>query len=215
MSILTDKVASLDRSSDPFGSKIIDAIKNRPTSEINHAKSMLTAVYERGGKIYIIGNGGSWSMAGHFSSDFNNTVRNYEMAVGKKRVETGFNSFRLPPTTEELTAVANDSSYEEVFFRSLTSHLREPDLVIAISSSGKSPNIIKAVRYAKEMRVPVIGLSGFDGGELNELADAKIHIKTEGGEYFIVEPLHSVVLHELADYFKGYFDSLVRRNSSS
>ena len=107
--------------------------------------------------------------------------------------------------------MGNDKDFEDIFYRPLTGLLRETDLVIAISSSGNSKNIIKAVKYAKEMKVPVIGLSGFFGGELKELSDAKIHISTQPGEYFTVEPVHAVVLHELAEYFKEYFNELVRR----
>ena len=90
-------------------------------------------------------------------------------------------------------------------------YIQDTDAIIAISSSGKSPNIIKAVEVAKEYKVPIIGLSGFDGGKLNELATAKILVKTPPGEYEAVESVHGVILHIITRYFVDYFDHLAER----
>lgn len=192
-----------------FNKKIIEAINNLPEDEIARALNILTAVYERDGRIYIFGNGGSYAMATHWASDFNKTVisrlRQFPSSA------RSFQAIRIPITDAELTAWANDTGYENVFVASLKNHLRDPDLVIAISSSGKSPNIIRAVEFAKSRRVPIIGLSGFDGGELNTLADAKIIVKTEKGEYGIVESVHGVILHLMTDYFMNYLKSMFER----
>ena len=100
-----------------------------------------------------------------------------------------------------------------VFAGPLKNYLQDTDTVIAISSSGASPNIIKAVELAKENKIPVIGLSGFDGGKLNELADAKVLVKTERGEYELVESVHGTILHIITRYFVDYFDHLATRES--
>ncbi len=93
-----------------------------------------------------------------------------------------------------------------IFAGPLKTYIREGDTLIAISSSGNSPNILKAVNLAKEYQVPVIGVTGFDGGKLNELADAKIFVKTKKGAYELVEGIHSVILHMLTLYFKNAFN---------
>ena len=124
-----------------------------------------------------------------------------------------FQAIRFPATEPELTAWANDVGYEEVFAGPLRNYLQSSDVIIPISSSGNSPNIIKAVELAKTFKVPVIGLSGFDGGQLNKLSDAKILVKTSRGEYEVVESVHQTIMHMMTKYFKDYFDSLAERES--
>jgi D-sedoheptulose 7-phosphate isomerase len=178
-----------------------------PFDEIAKAAQILQSTYERDGRIYIFGNGGSLAIATHWVSDFNKTVYSHNLEGHTRR----FQAIRLPSTEEEMTAWANDVGFDMVFAGPLQNYLQESDCIIAISSSGKSPNIVKAVELAKSRHVPVIGLSGFDGGKLNELADAKIVIKTEPGNYTVVESVHHAILHLLTKYFQDYFDHLYAR----
>lgn len=182
----------------------ITLLQNLPHKEIAKAMNILQATYERDGKIYVFGNGGSLSMATHWVADFNKTVFSHHLDKNTRR----FQAIRIPTTEEELTAWANDVSYEMVFAGPLRNYLRDGDTVIAISSSGNSLNVIKAVELAKEYKISIIGVSGFDGGLLNKLADAKILVATEKGEYELAEGIHSVILHLLTKYFKNYFDYL-------
>lgn len=190
-----------------FSEKVVALIRELPHEEIAKAIDILQATYERDGRIYIFGNGGSLALATHWVSDFNKTVFGHHLDMHARR----FQAIRLPTTESELTAWANDIGYEMVFAGPLRNYIQDTDIVIAISSSGKSPNIIKAVEVAKEFKVPVIGLSGFDGGRLNELATAKILVKTEPGNYEAVESVHGTVLHMITRYFVGYFDHLAER----
>ena len=192
-----------------FSEKVIGLLRNLPQEEIAKAIDIVQATYERDGRIYIFGNGGSLAIATHWVSDFNKTVFSHHLDKHSRR----FQAIRLPTTESELTAWANDVGYEMVFAGPLENYIQDTDTVIAISSSGASPNIIKAVELAKENKVPVIGLSGFDGGKLNELADAKILIKTEKGEYEAVESVHATVLHMITRYFVDYFDHLAENSS--
>jgi D-sedoheptulose 7-phosphate isomerase len=96
-----------------------------------------------------------------------------------------------------------------VFSGPLRNYIQDSDVLIAISSSGNSENIIRAVELAHEHKVPVIGISGFDGGRLNPLSDAKILIQTTQGEYELVEGIHAIVLHIFTKYFKEYFDHVL------
>lgn len=194
-----------------FSKESITAIESLPHDEIAKALNLLQGVYERDGRIYIFGNGGSWAIAGHWVTDFNKTVFSHHLDKHKKR----FRISRLPATEEELTAWANDIGYDMVFAGPLENVLEDGDVVIAISSSGNSTNIIKAVEVAKKHKVPVIGLSGFDGGKLNQLADIKILVPTTKGEYEVVESTHDTVMHMMTKYFKNYFDHLVEKEKEN
>lgn len=188
-----------------FSAEIIELLECLPEEEIAKALNILQAAYERDGRIYAFGNGGSLALANHWVSDFNKTIFSHHLNKQIKR----FQAIRLPTTEEELTAWANDFGYEKIFIEPLRNHLQDSDVIVAISSSGNSPNIVKAVEYAKDHKVPVIGLSGFDGGRLNELADAKIFIPTKKGQYEIVESVHDVILHLITRYFREYFHYLL------
>lgn len=188
-----------------FSRKTEEAIHALPIEEIARALNILQAVYERDGRVYVFGNGGSLALATHWVADFNKTVFGHNLVhSGRSRFQT----IRVPATEEELTAWANDIGYDQVFCGPLKNYLQDSDVVIAISSSGNSPNVIKAVELAKSRNVPVIGLSGFDGGELNRLSDAKLLVSTAKGEYGVVESVHGVILHIMTQYFKDYFAHL-------
>lgn len=182
--------------------KTIKILEKLPAKEIAKAIDILHATYERDGRIYVFGNGGSLSMATHWVADFNKTVFFHHLDKSVRR----FQAIRLPTTEEELTAWANDVGYDMVFAGPLRNYMKDGDTIIAISSSGNSPNIIKAVKLAKKYKLAIIGISGFDGGKLGKLADAKIVVKSEKGAYELVEGVHSVILHLMTLYFKNYFD---------
>ncbi|MDO8469643.1 MAG: SIS domain-containing protein [bacterium] len=190
---------------DEFSKRSIEAIQSMPHKEVAKALNILQAVYERNGRVYVFGNGGSWAIAGHWVTDFNKTIFSHHLEEHSRR----FRVSRIPSSAEELTAWANDVGYDMIFARPLENVLEDTDVVIAISSSGNSPNIIKAVEVAKRHKVPVIGLSGFDGGKLNELADVKILVPTPKGDYEIVESTHDTIMHLMTRYFKEYFNHLV------
>lgn len=189
-----------------FSREVISALENLPSDEIAKAINILQATYERDGRIYACGNGGSLALASHWVSDFNKTVFSNDLERHVRR----FQAVRIPTTEVELTSWANDVHYDMVFAGPLRNYIQESDTLVCISSSGNSPNIIKAVELAKAHQIPVIGLSGFDGGRLNELADAKIHIPTLAGQYEIVEGVHDVILHLMTKYFKDYFNHLLQ-----
>lgn len=186
----------------------IKVLKSLPSREIAEAINILQATYERDGRIYVFGNGGSLAMATHWVADFNKTVFSHHLDKNVRR----FQAIRLPTTEEELTAWANDVSFDMVFAGPLKNYIKDGDTVIAISCSGNSPNVIKAVELAKEYKIPVIGVSGFNGGKLNELADVKICVKTEKDEYELVEGVHSVILHLITKYFRNYFNYLAENS---
>lgn len=187
-----------------FSQKAASLLEALPTEEIAKAVHILQAVYERDGRIYAFGNGGSLALASHWVGDFNKTVFSHQLEKPTRR----FQAVLVPSSEAELSAWANDVGYDMAFAGPLRNYLREGDVVVAISSSGTSPSVVKAVELAKSHKAPVIGLSGFDGGKLRALADAKIHVNTQPGEYELVESVHAVVLHLMINYFKDYFDHI-------
>ncbi len=185
-----------------FFKEISEHLKGISSIEIAKALKILEATYERDGRIYVIGNGGSLAIARHFVGDLNKTVFKQHIDKNIKR----FQAIALPSTDAELTAWANDVGYDMVFAGPLKNYIQEADTLIAISSSGNSENIIKAVEVAKGFGIPIIGLSGFDGGKLNEMADAKILVPTEKGKYDIVESIHETICHLITRYFQELID---------
>ena len=193
---------------DNFVSTVEDALRRLPCDEIAKALNILQAVYERDGCIYVFGNGGSLALATHWVSDFNKTVFSGNLERPTRR----FRAIRVPSTDAELTAWANDVGFEMVFAGPLQNYLRTGDVVIAISCSGNSPNVVKAAELTTAMQVPLIGVTGFDpGNAVNRLADAKVHVPSKPGQYEVVESVHAAVLHLMTCYFRDFFDYLAKR----
>ena len=164
--------------------------------EIAKAIKILQSTYENDGRVYLIGNGGSAAIATHFVNDLNKTVFGQR---GEKNVKR-FQAISLADNTSALTAWANDVGFESVFSEQLKNFAKDTDALVAISSSGNSPNIIKAVETARSLHLPAIGLVGFDGGKLLSLSDAKIHIPSS--KYSIVESAHDAICHLITTYFE-------------
>lgn len=145
----------------------------------------------RGAAIYFIGNGGSAATASHFAND---------MAVSSRNSGRPFRAISLTDNVATMTCIANDFGYDQVFVRQLASVSRSGDVLVAISASGNSPNILRAVEFARDKGLRVVGLSGFDGGRLRELADVCVHVPTATGQYGPVEDAHMVLDHLVGAY---------------
>lgn len=156
--------------------------------ELNDAANAILDCRNRGGVVYTMGNGGSAATASHFVCDFAKGLS--EETGGKK-----FCFECLCDNTAIVMAVANDISYDEVFRFQLEKRLKPEDLIIAISGSGNSKNVIKAVEYAKEIGTPVIGVTGYKGGKLKELSDYRMHVDIDDMQ--IVEDVHMMFDHML------------------
>jgi len=143
--------------------------------------------------IYVVGNGGSAATASHMQND---------LGVGlRRRGVSDLNIVSLCDNISVLTALANDVGYENIFYYQLENIIKENDLLISISCSGNSKNIIKAVEYSKNIRATTIGMTGFDGGELKKIVDVSYHIETENGEYGVVEDMHMMLDHMIYTYY--------------
>ena len=143
----------------------------------------------RNSYIWIMGNGGSASTADHFETDLH-------FIKYKKNIRIGAQS--LSSNSALLTAIGNDIGFEEVFRHQLIRKSKKKDLVILISASGNSQNLINAAMFAKENGLETIALLGFDGGKLLDLVDHHILIKSEIGMYGPVEDIHLTICHAIA-----------------
>ncbi|MFA4964889.1 MAG: SIS domain-containing protein [Thermoleophilia bacterium] len=161
-------------------------------ARLRDAAAILTKVHTDGGMVYSCGNGGSAAIANHLVCDHCKAVQS----------DTGLHPriYSLSATIEIMTAVSNDLSYDEVFVYQLRSLARPGDALVAISSSGDSENIVRAVSWAKDFGIPVIAMTGFSGGRAAALADVDLHV--ESGNYGVVEDVHQSLMHILAQYIR-------------
>lgn len=169
-------------------------INNLDKNEINRTMQAILKKYNEQATIYIFGNGGSAATASHFVCDFNKGA-----CMGTK------NKFRficLNDNTPIITAIANDISYDDIFSYQLQGVLSKNDMVIAISGSGNSKNIIKAVKYAKEIGCEVVGITGYDGGLLKKHADYSLHVDINDMQK--VEDVHMAFDHMMMQIFSKY-----------
>ncbi|MGD0817156.1 MAG: SIS domain-containing protein [Methanomassiliicoccales archaeon] len=152
----------------------------------------LTKAYEDGKQIFVFGNGGSGSTASHFCGDF---LKGVSYGLDKR-----FRFLCLNDNIPALLAIANDLSYDDVFVEQLKNHLRDGDLVIGISGSGNSMNVVKALQYAKENGAVTVAMCGYDGGKIIGMADIHIHAEITNME--VTEDVHLVVIHCLKTLMK-------------
>ncbi|MDE6743089.1 MAG: SIS domain-containing protein [Lachnospiraceae bacterium] len=169
----------------------IEVLEKMDVEAINDALNLLHDTLQKEGSIYIFGNGGSSATASHFQNDFNKGIS--EHTVKKFRFQC------LNDNIATVMAIANDISFDEVFRFQLTGKLKPDDIVIAISGSGNSRNVLNAVAYAREQNCKVIGLTGYDGGKLKELSDISLHVPVNSMQ--ITEDLHMVLDHLMMSVF--------------
>lgn len=147
-----------------------------------------------GKNIFFVGNGGSAATSSHFSEDLSMGT----FVNGKKP----FKAISLTDNVAYITALANDNGYENVFVGQLKTLFKPGDVIVGISASGNSPNVIKAIEYANKHKGISIGLVGFDGGKMKDICKYCIHIKTMKGEYGPVEDIHLIIGHLICTYLK-------------
>ncbi len=163
--------------------------------EIEAFVTVLLEARERESVVYFIGNGGSAATASHFAND---------ISIGTRCYEKPFRVLSLCDNQAIITAIANDDGYENIFSQQLSVLLKKNDVVVAISASGNSPNLIKAIKTAKDMNAITVGLTAFDGGTLKKSVDISLHVPTEKGEYGPSEDAHMILDHLIGSYLNRY-----------
>jgi D-sedoheptulose 7-phosphate isomerase len=160
------------------------------------AGERLLRAYREGAQVLVAGNGGSASTASHLACDLGKTILGVDPSARSSR----FRVVSLADNVALLTAWANDVSYEAVFSEQVRTLGRPDDVLVLISVSGRSPNLLEAARVAREQGLATIGLLGFDGGPARDLCDAVILVPCD--DFGHVESAHLVVGHLLTEWFK-------------
>ena len=170
-------------------------LKNVSLTDIKKFVEVLLEARERESSIFFIGNGGSAATASHFAND---------IAIGTRTYEKPFRAISLCDNQAVITAIANDDGYEKIFSQQLQVLLKKQDVVVAISASGNSPNLIQAIDTSKEIGAITVGISAFDGGKMKEMVDVSLHVPTEKGEYGPAEDAHMVLDHLVSNYLMRF-----------
>lgn len=170
---------------------LADVLKAIDVKEIERFVQTLLDARERGATVFFIGNGGSAATASHFAND---------LAIGTNSYEKPFRVIGLTDNQAIITAIGNDFGYQDIFVRQLQVLGRAGDVVVAISASGNSPNLLSALEYAKATGIRTIALTAFDGGKMKIMADEGIHVPTAPKEYGPAEDAHMVLDHLVGAY---------------
>lgn len=166
---------------------LLDAFPHDKFEEIGQA---LKLAYDHEKHVFIMGNGGSGSTASHFACDINKG--------SCSNLDKKFKVICLNDNIPTMLAYANDLSYNKVFVEQLKNFLQPGDVVIGVSGSGNSENVLQAVSYAKEKGAKTVGLTGFDGGRLAQIVD--IPLVASINDMQKVEDVHMIVVHMLMQY---------------
>ena len=147
--------------------------------------NLLEKTRNRGSNVFVFGNGGSAATASHMENDFNKGI--------SEKLEKKYRFQCINANLATIMAIANDNGYDRVFIQQLENKLKAEDVIIAISGSGNSENVIKAVEYAKGQGCKIIGMTGYDGGKLKSLSDISLHVPLDNMQ--ITEDIHTVFNH--------------------
>lgn len=163
--------------------------------KVELAVDMIIEAYKNDRKVFILGNGGSASTASHMSTDLGKGTLRRAYDNTERRLKV----ISLTDNVATITAFANDLAYEDIFIQQLRNLVETDDLVIALSGSGNSPNVVKAVKYAKSCGAKTIGLLGFkNGGKLGKMVDCAIIV--DSTEYGPIEDVQLVLNHLMASW---------------
>jgi phosphoheptose isomerase len=177
---------------DGYAEEMSRAAKTVDPVAFGRAAEILLEAYVNGARIFSCGNGGSASIANHMQCDH----------VKGVRTATGLSPRVLSLSThvELLTAIANDIGYEDVFSYQLQSQSGPGDVLVAVSSSGRSANIVNALTWARDSGLRTIAITGFGGGAARTTAEVCVHVDCTN--YGVVEDLHQAIMHALAQYIR-------------
>ena len=184
----TENIEQFSKSYFSYLKEIIDKVD---LSEIKIFVELLLSARKSGATIFFIGNGGSAATASHFAND---------LAFGTHEHEKPFKAISITDNVSVLTALGNDYGYGEIFVRQLKVYAKKGDVVVGISASGNSKNLINAFNYAKSSGIKTMALTAFDGGQMKVIADNCIHIPTEDKEYGPAEDVHMILDHLISSY---------------
>jgi D-sedoheptulose 7-phosphate isomerase len=186
--MFTDDAAEFSRRYLQYLGEVLQGID--PKAIAQFAKTLL-ASRDKGATVFFIGNGGSAATASHFAND---------LSIGTNSYEKPFRALSLTDNLPIITAIGNDFGYEEIFVRQLKVQGRPGDVLVAISASGNSPNLVRAMEYAASAGIKTVAITAFDGGRMRQIASEGVHVPTELKEYGPAEDAHMVLDHLVGSY---------------
>lgn len=169
----------------------IYALQKLDLDKVDEILKNIVSAYQTGGRVYLMGNGGSSANASHWVNDFKKNMKN---------IDNGFDVVCLTDNVPLFTAYANDAAYEDSFLEQIRGRIRKEDIVIALSVSGNSPNLVRAFQYAKEKHCRTISIVADCNGGLLELSDIALVIETKN--YGIAEDIQQTINHILVQILK-------------
>lgn len=165
--------------------RLTETISNCAQQDWDRAIEMIDEAWQNDRQVIVLGNGGSALAAQHAITDWN---KNLFLTAGRQ-----FRGISLADNMGIFSAYSNDACYEDVFLEQLRPLLQADDLVIAISGSGNSENVVRALEHAKERNARIVCLTGYDGGRIHALADCNVHVPVDDMQ--VAEDLHLVFIH--------------------
>lgn len=187
-SFYTENIEEFSKSYFSYLKEIFDKVS---LSEIRSFVEILLDARENGSTIFFIGNGGSAATASHFAND---------LAFGANEYEKPFKVLSLTDNVSTITALSNDYGYDDVFVRQLKIYSSKKDVLVGISASGNSQNLINSFEYASSVGIKTVALTAFDGGRMREISDYSVHVPTDKKEYGPAEDLHMILDHLVSNY---------------
>lgn len=172
--------------------RLTECIARVPMRQVQALGEILFRAYTHDKQVFVVGNGGSAATASHMAAD-----------IAKNTLSPNMRRFRIMSLTDNaplLTALSNDFGYERVFAEQLTNLIRPGDVLVTISGSGRSANVLEAMRCARSRAATNVALLGFDGGEARALADDYVLVPSD--DYGVIEDIHMILVHALTGYFK-------------
>lgn len=175
-----------------YARHLAEAAASVDAARLAEAARLLADAYRGGAAVYVCGNGGSAAISNHLVCDHLKGTQTDTLLL--PRVVS------LSANLETLTAIANDIGFEDVFVYQLRTLARVGDVLITISSSGESENIVRAARWARTNGLRLIAMTGFAGGRSAALAEVSLHVK--GDNYGVIEDTHQSLMHALSQYLR-------------
>ena len=176
-------------STQDYLNRLGEVLQLLPHEQVDEIRDVLVGAYERDRRIFLFGNGGSAALASHFACDLAKGVTTG--CNGAKR----FRAIALTDSVPMMTAWANDSNYEDIFAEQLKNLIEDGDVAFAISASGNSRNVLKALEVARDAGGYCVGLGGYDGGKMKPLCDLCLVVPSDNMQ--LIEDLHLSVAHAL------------------
>ena len=175
-----------------YTTKLSSILKKLESKDVKKVIQLFQDARNNEQTIFLIGNGGSAATCSHFSEDTSFGAYNPD--------KKPFKTICLADNSPYITALGNDIGYENVFLGQLRCLMQKDDIVVGISGSGNSPNLIKAIEYANKNGGITIGMLGFDGGKMKDICQYNVIVETEKGLYAIVEDIHLILTHMISSF---------------